>query len=242
MERLEKIYEGKAKILYTTSDPDLLIQYFKDDASAFNGVKKGTIIDKGVMNNHVSSRIFQYLESEGIKTHFVKNLNDREMLVKKLDIIPVEVDLRNVAAGSLCKRLGIEEGRALEKPILEFFYKSDPLGDPMINECYVDVFGWATKQEVEILKSEGLKINKLMSKFFKERNIRLIDFKVEFGRHKGEVLLGDEISPDGCRLWHWETSEKMDKDRFRFNMGNVEEKYQEVYNLICSTRCGANEQ
>jgi phosphoribosylaminoimidazole-succinocarboxamide synthase len=242
MERLEKIYEGKAKILYTTSDPDLLIQYFKDDASAFNGVKKGTIIDKGVMNNHVSSRIFQYLESEGIKTHFVKNLNDREMLVKKLDIIPVEVVLRNVAAGSLCKRLGIEEGRALEKPILEFFYKSDPLGDPMINECYVDVFGWATKQEVEILKSEGLKINNLMSKFFKERNIRLVDFKVEFGRHKGEVLLGDEISPDGCRLWHWETSEKMDKDRFRFNMGNVEEKYQEVYNLICSTRCGANEQ
>jgi phosphoribosylaminoimidazole-succinocarboxamide synthase len=194
------------------------------------------------MNNHVSSRIFQYLESEGIKTHFVKNLNDREMLVKKLDIIPVEVVLRNVAAGSLCKRLGIEEGRALEKPILEFFYKSDPLGDPMINECYVDVFGWATKQEVEILKSEGLKINNLMSKFFKERNIRLVDFKVEFGRHKGEVLLGDEISPDGCRLWHWETSEKMDKDRFRFNMGNVEEKYQEVYNLICSTRCGANEQ
>lgn len=234
MERLEKIYEGKAKILYTTSDPDLLIQYFKDDASAFNGVKKGTIVDKGVMNNHVSSRIFQYLESEGIKTHFVKNLNDREMLVKKLDIIPVEVVLRNVAAGSLCKRLGIEEGRALKKPILEFFYKSDPLGDPMINECYVDVFGWATKQEVEILKSEGLKINNLMSKFFKERNIRLVDFKVEFGRHKGEVLLGDEISPDGCRLWHWETSEKMDKDRFRFNMGNVEEKYQEVYNLICS--------
>lgn len=234
MERLEKIYEGKAKILYTTSDPDLLIQYFKDDASAFNGVKKGTIVDKGVMNNHVSSRIFQYLESEGIKTHFVKNLNDREMLVKKLDIIPVEVVLRNVAAGSLCKRLGIEEGRALKKPILEFFYKSDLLGDPMINECYVDVFGWATKQEVEILKSEGLKINNLMSKFFKERNIRLVDFKVEFGRHKGEVLLGDEISPDGCRLWHWETSEKMDKDRFRFNMGNVEEKYQEVYNLICS--------
>ena len=234
MERLEKLYEGKAKILYATSDDDLMIQYFKDDASAFNGVKKGTIIDKGVMNNHVSSRIFQFLESEGIKTHFVKNLNDREMLVKKLDIIPVEVVLRNVAAGSLCKRLGIEEGRVLEKPILEFFYKSDPLGDPMINECHVDVFGWATKQEVEILKSEGLKINNLMIEFFKARKIRLIDFKVEFGRHKGEVLLGDEISPDGCRLWHWETNEKMDKDRFRFNMGNVEEKYQEVYDLICS--------
>ncbi|MBT5551422.1 MAG: phosphoribosylaminoimidazolesuccinocarboxamide synthase [Nitrospina sp.] len=235
MERLEKLYEGKAKILYNTTDPDLMVQYFKDDASAFNGVKKGTIVDKGVMNNHMSGRIFEYLEGEGIETHFVKTLNDREMLVKKLDIIPVEVVLRNIAAGSLCKRLGIEEGRVLEKPILEFFYKSDPLGDPMINECHVDVFGWATKEEVEILKSEGLKINTLMMKFFKERNIRLVDFKLEFGRHKGKVYLGDEISPDGCRLWHWDTNEKMDKDRFRFNLGNVEEKYQEVYDLICST-------
>ena len=233
MERLEKIYEGKAKIIYTTSDPDLVIQYFKDDASAFNGVKKGTIVDKGVMNNHISSRIFQYLESEGVETHFVETLNDREMLVKRLDIIPVEVVLRNIAAGSLSKRLGIEEGTVLDKPILEFFYKSDPLGDPMINECHVDVFGWATKQEVEILKSEGFKINNLMMQFFKERNIRLVDFKLEFGRHKGGVLLGDEISPDGCRLWHWETNEKMDKDRFRFNLGSVEEKYQEVYDLIC---------
>jgi len=234
MERLEKLYEGKAKILYNTSDPELMVQYFKDDASAFDGKKKGTIVDKGVMNNHMSSRIFQYLEVEGIKTHFVKNLNDREMLVKKLDIIPIEVVLRNVAAGSLCKRLGIEEGLILKKPILEFFYKSDPLGDPMINECHVDVFDWATKQEVEILKSEGIRINNLMIKFFEERNIRLVDFKLEFGRHNGEVMLGDEISPDGCRLWHLETNEKMDKDRFRFNMGNVEEKYQEVYDLICN--------
>ena len=235
MEKLEKLYEGKAKILYKTSDPDLLIQYFKDDASAFDGKKKGTIVDKGVMNNHMSSRIFEYLEENGVKTHFVKNLNDREMLVKNLDIIPVEVVLRNVAAGSLCKRLGIEEGRVFEEqPILEFFYKSDPLGDPMINECHVDIFGWATKEEVEILKSEGIKINKLMVKFFKERKIRLVDFKVEFGRHKTKVLLGDEISPDGCRLWDWETNEKMDKDRFRFNLGSVEEKYQEVYDLICT--------
>ena len=233
MERLEKIYEGKAKIIYTTSDPDLVIQYFKDDASAFDGKKKGTIVDKGVMNNHISSRIFQFLENEGVKTHFVETLNDREMLVKRLDIIPVEVVLRNIAAGSLSKRLGIEEGTVLDKPILEFFYKSDPLGDPMINECHVDVFGWATKQEVEILKSEGFKINNLMMQFFKERNIRLVDFKLEFGRHKGGVLLGDEISPDGCRLWRWETNEKMDKDRFRFNLGSVEEKYQEVYDLIC---------
>ena len=236
MQRLEKLYEGKAKILYKTSDPNLLVQYFKDDASAFDGKKKGTIVDKGVMNNHMSSKIFQYLEGEGIKTHFVKNLTDREMLVKNLDIIPVEVVLRNIAAGSLCKRLGIEEGRVMENPILEFFYKSDPLGDPMINECHVDVFGWATKEEVEILKSEGLKINNLMMKFFKERNIRLVDFKVEFGRHNGEVLLGDEISPDGCRLWHSETGEKMDKDRFRFSMGSVEEKYREVYNLVCSQK------
>ena len=235
MEKLEKLYEGKAKILYKTSDPDLLIQYFKDDASAFDGKKKGTIVDKGVMNNHMSTRIFEYLEENGVKTHFVKNLNDREMLVKSLKIIPVEVVLRNVAAGSLCKRLGIEEGREFnEQPILEFFYKSDPLGDPMINECHVDIFGWATKEEVEILKSEGLKVNKLMVDFFKERKIRLVDFKIEFGRHNGEVLLGDEISPDGCRLWDWDTNEKMDKDRFRFNLGNVEEKYQQVYNLICT--------
>ena len=235
MEKLERLYEGKAKILHKTSDPDLLIQYFKDDASAFDGKKKGTIVDKGVMNNHMSSRIFEYLEENGVKTHFVKTLNDREMLVKNLEIIPVEVVLRNVAAGSLCKRLGIEEGRVFEEqPILEFFYKSDPLGDPMINECHVDIFGWATKEEVEILKSEGLKINKLMVEFFKERKIRLVDFKVEFGRHKGQVLLGDEISPDGCRLWDWETNEKMDKDRFRFNLGSVEEKYQEVYDLICA--------
>ena len=236
MEKLEKLYEGKAKILYKTSDPDLLIQYFKDDASAFDGKKKGTIVDKGVMNNHMSSRIFEYLEGEGVKTHFVKNINDREMLVKSLEIIPVEVVLRNVAAGSLCKRLGIEEGREFnEKPILEFFYKSDPLGDPMINECHVDIFGWATKEEVEILKSEGIKINSLMKQFFKERKIRLVDFKVEFGRHNGAVLLGDEISPDGCRLWDWDTNEKMDKDRFRFNLGNVEEKYQQVYDLICTS-------
>ena len=182
MERLEKIYEGKAKIIYNTSDPDLVIQYFKDDASAFNGVKKGTIVDKGVMNNHISSRIFQYLESEGVETHFVETLNDREMLVKKLDIIPVEVVLRNVAAGSLTKRLGIEEGAVLPNPILEFFYKSDPLGDPMINECHIETFGWATKQEMKTLTSQGLKINSLLIEFFKARNIRLVDFKLEFGR------------------------------------------------------------
>ena len=234
MKRLEKLYEGKAKILYKTEDPTLMIQYFKDDASAFDGVKKGTIVDKGVINNQVSTRIFQYLEENGIKTHFVEHLSDREMLVKKLDIIPVEVVLRNVGAGSLCKRLGVTEGTEFEIPILEFFYKNDDLHDPLINDCHAITFGWATKEELQALRSSGYSVNELMVKFFKERKIRLVDFKLEFGRHEGEILLGDEISPDGCRLWHWDTGEKMDKDRFRFSMGSVEEKYQEVYNLVCS--------
>jgi phosphoribosylaminoimidazole-succinocarboxamide synthase len=234
MKRLEKLYEGKAKILYKTEDPTLMIQYFKDDASAFDGVKKGTIVDKGVINNQVSARIFQYLEENGIKTHFVEHLSDREMLVKKLDIIPVEVVLRNVGAGSLCKRLGVTEGTEFEIPILEFFYKNDDLHDPLINDCHAITFGWATKEELQVLRSSGYSVNELMVKFFKERKIRLVDFKLEFGRHEGEILLGDEISPDGCRLWHWDTGEKMDKDRFRFSMGSVEEKYQEVYNLVCS--------
>lgn len=234
MKRLEKLYEGKSKIIHATEDPDLVIQYFKDDASAFNGIKKGTIVDKGVVNNHVSTTMFQFLEKKGIETHYVETLNDREMLVKKLDIILVEVVLRNVVAGSLAKRTGAPEGHELKKPILEFYYKDDDLGDPMINEYHILEFGLATEDEIEILREKGLRVNELLFEFFKERNIRLIDFKLEFGRHKGEVLLGDEISPDGCRLWHWETNEKMDKDRFRFNLGDVEEKYQEVYQMICA--------
>ncbi len=233
MKRQEQLYEGKAKIIYATEDPDLVIQYFKDDASAFNGVKKGTIVDKGVINNHVSTTIFKYLEEKGVRTHMVEELNDREMLVKRLEIIPVEVVLRNVVAGSLAKRMGLEEGTAMKAPILEFYYKDDDLGDPMINEYHIKEFGLATVEEIEILRKQGLLINELLFEFFKQRSIRLVDFKLEFGRHKGEVLLGDEISPDGCRLWHWETGEKMDKDRFRFNLGQVEEKYQEVYHLIC---------
>jgi len=234
IKRLEKIYEGKAKVIYATEDPNLVVQYFKDDASAFDGVKKGTIVDKGVINNQVSNRIYQYLEKEGIKTHFVEYLNDRETLVKKLDIIPVEVVLRNVAAGSLCKRLGIAEGKQFNPPILEFFYKNDDLHDPLINDCHATTFDWATQQELDKLREYGYRINNLMVEFFKERKIRLVDFKLEFGRYKGDILLGDEISPDGCRLWDWETGEKMDKDRFRFNLGNVEEKYQEVYRLVCA--------
>jgi phosphoribosylaminoimidazole-succinocarboxamide synthase len=233
MKQLEKLYEGKAKIIYATEDPNLVIQYFRDDASAFNGVKKGTIVDKGVINNHISTKIFQFLEGKGIPTHYIDQPSDREMVVKKLDIILVEVVLRNVVAGSLAKRMGIEEGAILKKPILEFYYKDDDLGDPMINEYHIKEFDLATADEIEILRTQGLKVNELMTEYFKEKGIRLVDFKLEFGRHNGEILLGDEISPDGCRLWDWETNEKMDKDRFRFNLGNVEEKYQEVYNLIC---------
>ncbi len=233
MKRQEQLYEGKAKIIYATDDPNLVIQYFKDDASAFNGIKKGTIVDKGVINNHVSTTIFKYLEEKGVRTHMVEELNDREMLVKRLEIIPVEVVLRNVVAGSLAKRMGLAEGTAMKAPILEFYYKDDDLGDPMINEYHIKEFGLATAEEIEILRKQGFLINELLFEFFKQRSIRLVDFKLEFGRHKGEVLLGDEISPDGCRFWHWETGEKMDKDRFRFNLGQVEEKYQEVYHLIC---------
>ncbi len=187
-----------------------------------------------MINNHVSTTIFKFLEEKGVRTHLVKELNDREMLVKRLEIIPVEVVLRNVVAGSLAKRMGLAEGTALKAPILEFYYKDDDLGDPMINEYHIKEFGLATAEEIEILREQGLRVNELLFEFFKQRNIRLVDFKLEFGRHQGEILLGDEISPDGCRLWHWETGEKMDKDRFRFNLGQVEEKYQEVYHLICN--------
>lgn len=233
MKRLKQIYEGKAKIIYSTEDPDLSVMYFKDDATAFNGVKTGTIVDKGVVNNQISSKIFKHLEDKGVATHFVEQLSDREMLVKNLEIILVEVVMRNVVAGSLAKRMGLEEGKILNKPILEFYYKSDPLGDPMINECHISEFNLATAEEVEKMKKAAFKINDLLTEFFKVRNIRLVDFKLEFGRHKGGILLGDEITPDGCRLWNWDTNEKMDKDRFRFDLGKVEEKYQEVYNLVC---------
>lgn len=232
MEKREKIYEGKAKQLFTTDDADLLVQYFKDEATAFDGKKKGVIEEKGVLNNKISSRIFTLLEEKGVKTHFVKRLSDREMLVKRLRIIPVEVVIRNVAAGSLCKRLGLEEGTALKEPTIELFYKSDPLGDPMINESLAKVFGWATDSELEQMKEAAFRINRILSEFFDERGIILVDFKLEFGEHKGQVLLGDEITPDGCRLWDKTTREKMDKDRFRRDLGKVEEAYQEVLRKV----------
>ncbi|MBI5234146.1 MAG: phosphoribosylaminoimidazolesuccinocarboxamide synthase [Deltaproteobacteria bacterium] len=228
MKRLEKLYEGKAKIIYATDDADHLIMYFKDEATAFDGKKKGIIEDKGILNNTVSARLFSYLEENGIRTHFVKTFSAREMLVKKVEIIPVEVIVRNLAAGSLSKRLGIEEGTLLKMPIVDYCYKSDALGDPFINEYHIKAFGFAEESELEKMEATALKVNGLLERFFDERGIILVDFKVEFGRFKGEVLLADEITPDGCRLWDKATKEKLDKDRFRRDLGNVEEAYREV--------------
>ncbi len=232
MQKGKQIYEGKAKILYTTDNPDLLIQYFKDDATAFNAKKKGTIDEKGVFNNQISTKMFQFLGSQGIPTHFEKSLSDREMLVKRVEIVQVEVIIRNRAAGSLCRLLGIEEGRTLEKPILEFCYKRDDLGDPLINEDHILALKLATPEEIKVIREYTLKINDLMKKFFLSLKLELIDFKLEFGRYKGKVILADEISPDTCRLWEVGTGMKMDKDRFRHDLGNIKEAYQEVLNRI----------
>ncbi len=232
MEKKEQLYEGKAKIIYSTDDPDLHIMYFKDDATAFDGAKKGTIEEKGIINNSVSTRIFEFLEENGIKTHFVKKLSEREMLVKNMDIIMVEVIPRNIVAGSLAKKMGIEEGIELKSPILELCYKDDALHDPMINDDYVIAFDYATKEELAHMKETAMKVNSLLSAFFDERGIILVDFKLEFGRHKGEVLLADEITPDGCRLWDKVTKEKLDKDRFRRDLGNIEDSYKTVLNKV----------
>lgn len=232
MEKVDKIYEGKAKILYTTNDPDLVIQYFKDDATAFNAAKKGSIDQKGVINNKISTKIFEMLQSRGIKTHFVKQLNEREMLVKKVSIVPLEVIIRNRAAGSLCRLLGLPEGTTLACPILEFCYKEDKLGDPMITEYHIRALNYATDEEVEKIKTMVFKINDAMKEFFAALNIELIDFKLEFGRYKNEIILADEISPDTCRLWEIGTGEKLDKDRFRRDLGNIEQAYQEVLRRV----------
>ncbi len=234
MEKIDQIYEGKAKILYTTKDPDLLIQYFKDEATAFNAQKKGTIDQKGIMNNRIASKIFEYLQAEGIVTHYVKTLSDREMLVKKVDIVPIEVIIRNRAAGSLCRLLGLKEGLELACPILEYCYKDDALGDPLINEYHIRALKFATDDEMKKISAMAFKINDLLKKFFLQLNIELIDFKIELGRYKGEVILADEISPDTCRLWEVGTGNKLDKDRFRRDLGNVEEAYQEVLRRVTS--------
>ena len=233
MEKREKLYEGKAKIIHATDDPDLIIQYFKDDATAFNAEKKGSIESKGIMNNKISEVLFKYLEEKGIPTHFVERLSDREMLNKKLDIVLVEVVARNIVAGSLAKRLGKDEGEVLPAPIVEYYYKDDALGDPMINMDHIRILGLATDEEMGKITEYARKINGLLKKFFDKRNIDLVDFKLEFGRHNGKILLGDEICPDTCRLWDKTTGEKMDKDRFRRDMGKIEEAYAEVCKRVC---------
>ncbi|HWR09046.1 phosphoribosylaminoimidazolesuccinocarboxamide synthase [Sporomusa sp.] len=222
------MYEGKAKQVFATENPDELLVYFKDDATAFNGEKRGTIGNKGVFNNKISTFFFNLLGEKGIPHHFVRMLNDREMLVKKLDILPVEVVVRNVAAGSLAKRIGWEEGRKLPTTIIELYYKDDALGDPLINNYHIKALGLATPEQVETMEKYALRINEILAAFLKDKQVELIDFKLEFGVHKGEVLLGDEISPDTCRFWDSETGQKLDKDRFRRDLGNVEEAYKEV--------------
>lgn len=236
MERKDPIYEGKAKIVYATDEPGLLIQHFKDSATAFDGLKHGTIVNKGVFNCAISTVIFQYLEKGGVATHFVEQISERDMLIKRLEIVPVEVIVRNLIAGSLAKRTGREEGEALPFPILEYYLKSDELGDPMINSWHVRAFAWARDDEMLLINETAFKINDLLVPYFKERGIILADFKLEFGRHAEGILLGDEISPDGCRLWDAETGEKLDKDRFRRDLGRVEESYEEVWRRVCQVR------
>lgn len=233
MKALEKIYEGKAKILHRTEKPDLLVQYFKDDATAFNAQKKGTIQNKGVINCAVSTEIFKFLEDKGIKTHFVEKSGEREMVVKKVEIIPIEVVIRNYVAGSLAKRTGRPEGEKLPETLVEWYYKDDALGDPMVTRDHIRIFKWATDAEMTTIESLAKKVNALLVPYFEERNILLVDYKLEFGRHSSGILLADEITPDGCRLWDAKTREKMDKDRFRFDLGKVEEGYNQIYQRIC---------
>ncbi len=234
MEKRELVYEGKAKKLYTTDDPDLLIQYFKDDATAFNAKKRGTIEDKGVLNNRMSEIFFGLVERAGVLTHFVERLSDRDMLIKRLEIVPVETVVRNIVAGSLAKRMGLEEGGDLPHPVVEYYYKSDPLDDPMINEDHIDVFKLATPAEMATIRTMVLRVNDVLRPFLDERGILLVDAKFEFGRHKGEILLGDEICPDTCRFWDKRTREKLDKDRFRRDLGNVEGAYREMMSRVSS--------
>lgn len=232
MKKLEMLYEGKAKKVYMTDVEDVLIVDYKDDATAFNGEKKGTIVGKGVVNNRMTNHIFRMLEEKGIPTHYVEELSDRETAVKKVEIVPLEVIVRNVAAGSFSKKLGIEEGFRLLAPTLEFSYKNDDLGDPMINDYYAIAIGAAAREEIDRITELVFKINDILVAYFAEKNIDLIDFKVEFGRYKGSIILADEISPDTCRFWDSTTHEKLDKDRFRRDLGRVEEAYEEIYRRL----------
>ena len=229
MEKLEQLYEGKAKKVYRTSDEDLYIVEYKDDATAFNGLKKGTIAGKGIINNKMSNMMMQLLEKNGVPTHFVEEISDRETVVKKVKIVPLEVIIRNVSAGSFAKNYGVEEGIVFDEPTIEFSYKNDDLGDPLINSYHVVALKLATKEEIETIKSYAFKVNDVMKAYFKKLNIDLIDFKLEFGwLPDGTIILADEISPDTCRFWDSTTKEKLDKDRFRRDLGGVEDAYQEI--------------
>jgi phosphoribosylaminoimidazole-succinocarboxamide synthase len=232
VEQRAKLYEGKAKIVYATSDPKLIIQYFKDDATAFNALKKGTIVGKGVVNNRMSAALFALLGKARIPTHYLGTLSDREMLCRRLDIIKIETIVRNVVAGSLAKRTGLDEGTPIRQPIVELYYKSDPLGDPMINDDHVAMMKLAKPPELAWMKRMALRINAVLRPHMLKRGLMLVDFKLEFGRAGGKLYLGDEISPDTCRLWDSRSKEKLDKDRFRRDLGGVEEAYQEVYRRL----------
>lgn len=233
--KLDQIHEGKAKKVFSTDDPAAIIHQFKDDATAFDGKKKGQILGKGSVNAQISASIFQLLENQGIRTHFRELVDERNLLTDRLDMLAVEVVVRNVAAGSLAKRIGYDEGTPLKKPIVEFYYKRDDLGDPMVNDDHIEELGIATKEQLEELRRLGLKVNDVLIRFFSELGLTLVDYKLEFGLKDGLLVLGDEISPDTCRLWDKETGEKMDKDRFRRDLGKVEEAYQEVLNRVKGT-------
>ena len=229
VEKLEQLYEGKAKKVYATSDPNLCIVSYKDDATAFNGLKKGTIQGKGAINNRVSNHLMRLLEGKGVPTHLVKELSDRETLVRKVSIIPLEVIVRNIAAGSLAKRLGLEEGVKLKRTVLEFCYKDDELGDPLVNEYHILALDLATEEELKTISAYALMVDKILAEYLKDLNIELIDFKLEFGKTAdGTIVLADEISPDTCRFWDSRTQEKLDKDRFRRDLGGVEDAYREI--------------
>lgn len=229
MEKKEQLYEGKAKKVYATEDPSLVIVSYKDDATAFNGLKKGTIAGKGVINNKMSNFLMQILEKQGVKTHFVEELSERETLVKKVKILPLEVIIRNISAGSFAKHYGVEEGVVFDEPTIEFSYKNDDLGDPLLNEYHALALKLATKDEIALVKSMAFKINEVLKEYFKKLNVTLVDFKIEFGKTSdGQIVLADEISPDTCRFWDSTTGEKLDKDRFRRDLGGVEGAYQEM--------------
>ena len=232
MNKQAQLYEGKAKKIFLTDDPDILIVSYKDSATAFNGEKKGSIKGKGEIKNRMTNYLFRLLDKEGIPTHYVKELSGRETAVKRVEIVPLEVIIRNVAAGSFSKRLGIAEGTVLKEPTIEFSYKNDALGDPLINSSFARALGLASEEEIDTIKNYAFKINQILKRIFLAAGLKLIDFKIEFGRYHDKIILADEISPDTCRLWDVTTNEKLDKDRFRRDLGNVEEAYVEVFSRL----------